>query len=64
MQVRYLDEKAIANYGSWLKKRWKDANDRRNTADKALANVVASEDVLRTEWADQIAHHAKVPTST
>lgn len=58
-QVRHLDVKSLDSSGQWLARKWMLCQNKKKTALEGLRELGTDEDVLREEWAAQVAHQTK-----
>ncbi|EDR02003.1 uncharacterized protein LACBIDRAFT_310171 [Laccaria bicolor S238N-H82] len=61
-QVKHLDRKSLMGLGDWLRRKWNAAILQRNEATAVLAELQQkniTEDLLRENWAAQMAHQTK-----
>ncbi|KAG1888481.1 uncharacterized protein F5891DRAFT_987773 [Suillus fuscotomentosus] len=59
MQVRHLDLKSFEASGQWLARKWMLCQKKKQVALKGLTEVGIEEEILREEWAAQVAHQTK-----
>ncbi|RDB23171.1 hypothetical protein Hypma_009676 [Hypsizygus marmoreus] len=58
-QVEYLDEKSLKELGQWLLRKWRQCQERKIKAEATLAEVNIVPEILRQEWAAQVAEQTK-----
>ncbi|KAH7903116.1 hypothetical protein BJ138DRAFT_1138790 [Hygrophoropsis aurantiaca] len=59
VQVHQLDAKSLAAFGQWLSRKWIQCQAKKGAALDKLATLGVSDDLLREEWAAQIAYQTK-----
>jgi hypothetical protein len=58
-QVRHLDFKSLNTSGQWLARKWMLCQKKKKAALEGLTELGTDEDILREEWAAQVAHQTK-----
>ncbi|KAJ8587501.1 hypothetical protein M405DRAFT_863681 [Rhizopogon salebrosus TDB-379] len=59
MQVRHLDLKSFEALGQWLQWKWMLCQRKKKVTLEGLGKVGVEEEILREEWAAQVAHQTK-----
>jgi hypothetical protein len=59
MQVCHLDLKSFEASGQWLARKWMLCQKKKKVALEGLSEVEVEEEILREEWAAQVAHQTK-----
>ncbi|KAG2051809.1 hypothetical protein BDR06DRAFT_1060299 [Suillus hirtellus] len=59
MQVHHLDLKSFEASGQWLAQKWMLCQKKKQVALEGLTEVGIEEEILREEWAAQVAHQTK-----
>jgi hypothetical protein len=59
MQVRHLDLKSFEALGQWLRRKWILCQRKKKVTLEGLGKVGVEEEILREEWAAQVAHQTK-----
>ncbi|KAG1847699.1 hypothetical protein F4604DRAFT_1687955 [Suillus subluteus] len=59
VQVRYLALKSFDASGQWLARKWMLCQKKKQAALDGLRDLRSDEDILREEWAAQVAHQTK-----
>ncbi|KII84699.1 hypothetical protein PLICRDRAFT_117578 [Plicaturopsis crispa FD-325 SS-3] len=59
-QVKYLDDKSLHGLGIWLGRRWLQCQRKKADAELRLADIKASDESLRREWAAQVSEQTKL----
>jgi len=57
--VHYLDLKSLDASGQWLAWKWMLCQKKKKIALEGLRELGTDEDILREEWAAQVAHQTK-----
>ncbi|KAG1823915.1 uncharacterized protein BJ212DRAFT_1476767 [Suillus subaureus] len=60
VQVHYLALKSFDALGQWLVQKWMLCQKKKQVALNGLRNLRSDEDILREEWAAQVAHQTKL----
>jgi hypothetical protein len=58
-QVGFLDNKSLIGLGQWLNRKWFKCQEKKTTMNAILAEVNISEDVLQSEWNEQVKEQTK-----
>lgn len=58
-QVQYLDVQSLIHLGEWLARRFASCRTKREEANKWLTQSAVAVEVLRVEWAAQIASQTR-----
>ena len=58
-QIQHLDQKSLQGLGHWLYRRWHHCQSKKREAEAELERCEVHQDVLRAEWAAQLAEQTK-----